>query len=86
MVKKEVFDWICTGQKNIELRKEKSRKVMLKEMQRLAANGITEFTSTLLRDKLGLDKESGRDQVCRLMRKLEKDDKVVISRKDGTKG
>ena len=49
---------------------------------RLKKNGITEFTSTLLRDKLGLDKEVGRDQVRRIMRKLEKDGKVDIGQKE----
>jgi len=59
---------------------------VLAEMKRLAGNGVVEFTSTLLRDKLELDKESGRDQVRRAMKKLEKDGKVVISRKAGKKG
>ena len=54
---------------------------VLKVMRKLTENGITEFTSTLLRDKLGLDKESGRDQIRRVMRKLEKAGKVVISQK-----
>jgi hypothetical protein len=52
------------------------------EMKRLAANGIAEFTSTLLRDKLGLDKESGRGQIRRAMKRLEKAGKVAI--KQGT--
>lgn len=52
------------------------------EMRRLNANGIVEVTSSLLRDKLGLDKESGRDQVRRLMRKLEKARKVIIGQKE----
>lgn len=60
-----------------------SEEDMLAEMQRLAANGIKEFTSTLLRDKLGLDKESGRDQVRRIMKKLEADGKVEIALKEG---
>ena len=53
----------------------------MKEMKRLAANGIEEFTSTLLRDKLALDKEAGRDVVRRLMKKLETDGKVTIGLK-----
>jgi hypothetical protein len=54
---------------------------VLAVMKTLTANGITEFTSTLLRDKLQLDKESGRDQIRRAMRKLAKDGKVVITEK-----
>jgi hypothetical protein len=55
---------------------------VLAEMKRLAGNGITECTSTLLRDKLGLDKESGRDQIRRLMKKLEEAGKVEIGQKE----
>ncbi len=50
-------------------------------MKTLRENGTVEFTSTLLRDKLGLDKESGRDQVRRAMRALEKEGKVTITAK-----
>lgn len=68
-----------------EINKPQSIKIapddVLKEMKRLAENGITEFTSSLLRDKLQLDKESGRDQIRRVMRKLEKAGKVVIGLK-----
>ena len=42
---------------------------------------VIETTSTLLRDKLGLDKETGRDQIRRVMRKLEKAGKVEIGQK-----
>ena len=45
-------------------------------------SGIMEVTSSLLRDKLGLDKEAGRDQVRRIMRKLEKARKVIIGQKE----
>ena len=55
------------------------------EMKRLAANGVVECTSTLLRDKLNLDKEGGRDIVRRLMKKLETDGKVIIGQKTGGK-
>ena len=65
-----------------KLKKKPTEEDVLKEMQRLAANGIVEVTSTLLRDKMGLDKESGRDQVRRLMRKLEKAGKVEIGQKE----
>ena len=58
-----------------------SEEDVLKEMRRLAENGVEEFTSTLLRDKLNLDRESGRDQIRRLMRKLEKTGRVEISLK-----
>jgi len=51
-------------------------------MKRLATNRIAECTSTLLRDKLGLDKEAGRDQVRWIMRKLEKAGKVEIGQKE----
>jgi hypothetical protein len=50
-------------------------------MALFAANGIKECTSTLLRDKLGLDMESGRDQIRRLMKRFEKDGEVVITEK-----
>ena len=50
-------------------------------MRKLKENGVVEVTSTLLRDKLGLDKESGRDQVRRVMKKLEKDGKIVVEKK-----
>jgi len=43
-----------------------------------------EYTSTLLRDKLALDKESGRDQIRRAMKRLAKDGKVIISEKSNT--
>lgn len=54
---------------------------VLKVMARLEANGVAEFTSTLLRDKLKLDKESGRDIVRRVMKKLETAGKIVIEKK-----
>lgn len=54
---------------------------VLAQMKTLGENGIKEFTSTLLRDKLGLDKESGRDQVRKIMHKLEKEGKVAIAEK-----
>ena len=63
-------------------KKKVSEEDVLKEMKRLAGNGIRECTSTLLRDKLELDKEAGRDQIRRAMRKLEKAGKVVISQKE----
>ena len=50
-------------------------------MRKLKENGVEECTSTLVRDKLELDKESGRDQVRRAMKKLEKDGKVVVEKK-----
>ena len=65
-----------------EPKKKPTEEQVLAEMKRLAANGIAEVTSTLLRDKLGLDKESGRDQVRRLVRKLEKSGKVEIGQKE----
>lgn len=51
------------------------------QMKTLTQNGIKEFTSTLLRDKLALDKESGRDQIRRLMKRLKEEGKVTISEK-----
>ena len=62
--------------------KKPSEEDVLAVMRKLAENGVVETTSTVLRDKLALNKESGRDQIRRLMRKLEKDGKVVISRKE----
>ena len=67
--------------KNVGKKKTPSEEQVLAEMKRLAANGIVECTSTLLRDKLALDKESGRDQIRRAMKALEKDGKVESSRK-----
>jgi len=40
-----------------------------------------DLTSTVLRDHFGLDKEGGRDQVRRIMKKLEADGKVEIKLK-----
>lgn len=56
---------------------------VLSEMRRLKENGIAECTSTLLRDKLALDKESGRGTIRRIMAKLEKDGKVQIAVREG---
>lgn len=39
------------------------------------------YTSTVLKDKLGLDKEMGRDQIRRIMRKLEDGGKVTVTPK-----
>ena len=49
-------------------------------MKTLRENGVP-ITSTLLRDKLSLDKESGRDQIRRIAKRLEKDGKITISEK-----
>lgn len=61
--------------------KKPTEEQVLSVMQTLTQNGVIEITSTVLRDKLGLDKESGRDIVRRIMKKLEADGKVVISKK-----
>lgn len=66
-------------------KKTPSEEEMLELMVKLKANGVAECTSTLLRDKMKLDKESGRDIVRRLMKKLEADGKVVIAVKEGVK-
>jgi hypothetical protein len=50
-------------------------------MRTLKVNGIRETTSTILRDKLHLNKETGRDKVRRIMRHLAKEGKVVITEK-----
>ena len=50
-------------------------------MKTLQANGVVETNSTVLRDKLGLDKETGRDKIRRIMRALNKEGKVVIGEK-----
>jgi hypothetical protein len=49
-------------------------------MKTLRENDVP-ITNTLLRDKLALDIESGRDHVRRLMRKLETEGKVKIEEK-----
>jgi hypothetical protein len=54
---------------------------VLESMKTLTANGLKEFTSTMLRDNLGLDKESGRDQIRKAMARLKKDDKVTVNPK-----
>jgi hypothetical protein len=66
------------------LEKELLDERLLAAMKTLRENGITEFTSTLLRDKLALDKESGRGKIRRVMKRLAKDGKVVISQKSNT--
>jgi hypothetical protein len=53
---------------------------VLAVMKTLRENSVP-TTSTLLRDKLALDKESGRDQIRRLMKRLAKDGKVAITEK-----
>lgn len=70
-------------------KKEKSAAELLDErvlaqMKTLRVNGIKEVTSTVLRDKLALDKESGRGQIRRVMKRLAKDGKVIISLKSNT--
>lgn len=50
-------------------------------MQQLAKNGIKEFSSRQLSDKLGLEPDAGRQKVRTLMKKLEKAGKVVIEQK-----
>lgn len=69
---------------------EKEKAVPIEEqivtvMKQLEANGIKEVISRLISDKLGLDKETGRGVVRRAMKALEKDGKVVISKKEGAK-
>ena len=54
---------------------------ILEIMQKLAVNGVEETTSTVLRDKLNLDKESGRDKIRRAMKRLEKAGKVIVEKK-----
>lgn len=44
-----------------------------------------DVTSTTLRDHFSLDKESGRDVIRRVMKKLEEKGKVVITEKEGAK-
>ena len=50
-------------------------------MQKLAENGITEFNSRLVSDKLGLEPDAGRQKVRTLMKRLEKAGKVIIEQK-----
>lgn len=40
-----------------------------------------DVTSTVLRDHFGLDKDNGRDIIRRIMKQLEKDGEIVISKK-----
>ncbi len=54
---------------------------VLGQMKLLAANGIKEFTSTVLRDKLNLDKENGRDIIRKVMKRLKKDGKIITGEK-----
>lgn len=61
-----------------------SDEAVLGVLETLRTNN-TEATSPVIRDKLGLDKETGRDTVGRILRKLEKDGKVVISEKPNGK-
>lgn len=50
-------------------------------MQKLAKNGIKEFTSRQISDKLEMEPDSGRQRVRSLMKQLEKAGKVVIEQK-----
>ncbi len=50
-------------------------------MQRLSKNGIVEFSSRLISDKLGLEPDRGRQQVRTLMNKLAAEGKVAIQQK-----
>lgn len=50
-------------------------------MQKLNKNGIVEFTSRLISDKLGLEPDDGRNKVRILMKKLEAKGKVVVQHK-----
>jgi len=50
-------------------------------MQNLTKNGIAEFNSRLVSDKLGLEPEDGRQRVRALMKKLETVGKVEVSEK-----
>ena len=50
-------------------------------MQKLNKNGISEFTSRLICDQLGLEPDAGRQRVRVLMKKLEAEGKVIIERK-----
>lgn len=65
-----------------EVKSEKpSEEDVLAIMQKLAKNGIAEFSSRLVSDKLGLEPEAGRQRVRTLMKKLEKAGKVVAEHK-----
>ncbi len=55
---------------------------VLSLMRKLRENGITEFTSRLISDKLGFaDPDRGRQRVRTLMGKLEADGKVISEKK-----
>lgn len=77
-----------TAQPTTEKPKPKSKRLngelaqkMLDVLATLKANGINETTSPILRDKLELDKETGRDTVRCVMRKLADQGKVVMGEK-----
>ena len=59
----------------------KEEKQVLAILEKLTENGVTEVTSRLISDKLGLEPDKGRNLVRRLMKKLQKDGKVVIESK-----
>jgi ABC-type polar amino acid transport system ATPase subunit len=50
-------------------------------LKRFNGNGNSNVTSTMIRDALGLDKETGRDTVRRVMRKLARLGMVKIGTK-----
>lgn len=72
----------------VEKEKEKDRKAedrlleerVLGQMKTLNETGVP-ITSTLLRDKLGLDKENGRDQIRKIAKRLEAEGKITTGEK-----
>ena len=61
--------------------KKVSEEDVLAIMQKLTKNGIKEFSSRVVSDKLGLEPDAGRQKVRTLMKKLEAEGKVIIEHK-----
>jgi predicted transcriptional regulator len=61
--------------------KKPSAEDVITVMQRLAKNGIREFHSRLISDKLQMEPDRGRQRVRNLMKKLEAKGKVIIEQK-----
>ncbi len=59
----------------------KQEKEVLAIMEKLTENGIVEFNSRLISDKLGLEPDKGRNKIRNIMKKLEKAGKITIEKK-----
>ena len=54
---------------------------VLAVIEKLTKNGMSEFSSRQISDKLGLEPDAGRQRVRKIMKKLEKEGKVAVEQK-----